>query len=296
MPSRTFKSNAAWVALGIGVALVIAAVVYAILKVDLSSLENAQPWHVLVLLAAVSLNLVLTSALWWALTLSFDAKPKVGFKKMFSLVCASGLLNYLPLRPGLLGRTAYLKMRHKLPIKQSITIVITMVGLSALVLGGATVIIRYVPDELMAGISAISTFVGLIVIPLAARGILRRKLKHAWAWIPLRLMDLAVTTLRMWVAFRVVGYEIGWIESVLVAAGGTIVALAGITPNGLGLREWAVAGLASAVTSVALAAALVDRAIETVVVAVSGLLALKSVGDLREAGDEQSAGESSADA
>lgn len=290
MSERSFRSNAAWVALGVGLALVIAALIYALLKVDFS-LEHAKPWHAIVLLAAVIMNLLLTSTLWWAMTLSFDARPPVGFKKMFSLVCASALLNYLPLRAGLVGRTAYLKMKHKLPVKQSIVIIFTMVGLSALVLGGATAIIQLAPPDLQLGVSLVSTFVGLIVIPLAARGILRRKLKYGWAWIPLRMMDLAITTLRMWVAFRVVGYELSVTESIVVAAGGMIVALSGITPNGLGLREWAIGGLSSAAVPVALAAAVVDRAIETLVIAVAGLFALRNVGDLTstEVNDEAAA-------
>ncbi len=290
MSKASFRSNAAWIALGVGVALVIAALVYAFLEVDFSNFKQAQAWHVIVLLAAVMLNLLLTSTLWWAITLSFDARPPVGFKKMFSLLCASGLLNYLPLRPGLIGRTAYLKMKHKLPIKQSIRIILTMIGLSALVLGGAWAVIQLAPPDLQKPVAAISTLVGLIAIPLAARGILRRKLKHAWAWVPLRMADLAVTTLRMWVAFRVVGYDITISESIVVASGGMVVALSGITPNGLGLREWTIGGLSTAAMPVGLAAGVVDRAIETLIIAITGLLALRNVGDIATNEVEENAG------
>ncbi len=51
---------------------------------------------------------------------------------------------------------------------------------------------------------------------------------------------------------------------------GSIIDMAGVTPNGLGLREWAM----TAMYPPALAATVIERAIETIVLIVAGLMSI----------------------
>ena len=273
------RSNITWLALTLGVGLLVAAILMAALKVDWSRLGEAEPWHVAALAACVAVNLVLSGVLWWSVTLSFDAKPVVPFGKMFALVCASGLLNYLPLRPGLVGRAAYLKMKHNLPVRQSLWILGVVMSLAALVLGGAAAIVQFVPPAYQYEVALAAAVIVSIITPLAAGRLLKRKIMHGWAWVPIRLGDMLVNALRLWIAFAVVGQEISLGEAVLAASAGSFVALLGLTPNGLGRREWTIAGVtAASVGPIGFAAAVIDRGVEAIIVTVFGLLALKKVG------------------
>ncbi len=83
----------------------------------LTPLLNANPMWVIALATAVVGQLLLTGLLFWVVTLSFDAQPPVGPVRMIQVIAASSLLSYLPLEAGFLGRTAYLKLRHGLPVR-----------------------------------------------------------------------------------------------------------------------------------------------------------------------------------
>ena len=127
---------------------------------------------------------------------------------------------------------------------------------------------------------------GLMVLTLAV-GAGGRRLPgvgpRAWAWIPLRTLDLAAATGRTALAFAAVGQPLTVGQATLLASSATLVRLTGLTPNGLGLSEWVVAGLAAALSPVdaalAAAAALLDRAIEVAVsVAAGGVGAARGCG------------------
>ena len=277
MPSR-WKTHITWLALAIGVVLLVGAIMMAATQVNWEQLKQAEPWQVAVLVTAVATNLVMSAVLWWSVTLSFDAKPKVGLGRMFALVCASGLLNYLPLRPGLFGRAAFLKMRHSLPLRQSAWIMVVILGLSGLVLGGAAAIVQFISPDFQYEVALAAAVLATIAAPIAAGRMLRRKIVAGWLWVPVRIADVLVSAVRLWVVFEVVGQPIGYGEAVLAASAGLFVSMIGITPNGLGLREWAIAGVTSATSGhVGFAAAVIDRGVEAVVVTLAGLWAMQHV-------------------
>lgn len=281
-----WKSRLKWAGLAAGVALVIAAIVVASTEVKLEHLRQAQPWQIGVLLIAVGANLVLTTTLWWAVTLSMNARPPVPLGKMFALIAASGLLNYLPLWPGRIGRAVYLKVKHALPIRQSVLAFVLVMALSGLVLGAAAAITALVPRESQLGMAIVAAVLATFMMQVVVSRTLPRRTALGWLWTPLRIADLLVTALRLWVAFRVVGHAISYSDAVLAASAGMFVALLGITPNGLGLREWAIAGVTRASAGpVGLAAAIIDRGVEAVVLTVTGLWALQKV-SLKQVGDE----------
>lgn len=258
----------------LGAALLLGAAVYAGRGVDWSVLTGAPPWLGTLLGAAVGANLVLTSLLFWAITRSFDAEPSVSVGRMTALISVSSLLNYLPLlRPGLLGRASYLKLRHGLPLRQSVVILLIVLVLAVVVLLAIAVALvlfegpwRWVAaGGLVVGLSAIAGPVG--------RRVLRRPVERGWLWVVLRAADVLVAGLRLWVAFWILGASVGYAEAVVAGAAALLVRLAGITPNGLGLSEWTVAVLTPVLAPVEMAvgaaAALVDRAVEVLVVSAS---------------------------
>lgn len=276
----------------IGLALLVLAMVYAIQGVQWSVFREADLLYLVLLALAVLGNLAITSLLFWQITLSFDARPTVPLWTMTKLIAASGLLNYVPVvRPGLWARAAYLKARHGLPLRQSIMILVVTLVLAAVLLGTATaVLLLFRP--LAQGIIAAVGIVALSVVtgPIARRA-LGREVRVAWAWLPLRVVDWAVTAARLWLAFTIIGESVGYREALLASAASMVVRLVGLTPNGMGLSEWAVAAVTAAASPVSAAAgaaaALVDRAVEVAVAIATGALAawgLRGVG-LRDQND-----------
>lgn len=267
------------VGLCVGIVMLAAAAAFALRGVHWSVLAHASPAMFALLALGVLLNLLLTGLLFWAITLSFDASPTVRVGRMIALVTVSALLNYLPLpRAGLVGRSAYLKLRHALPLRQSLVILGIVLALAVVVLGLAAAALLIAPGPI--GWSVL--LVMLLLLALAtgpiARRMLRRPVRYAWLWAPLRGLDLLVAALRLWLAFALIGQPIGFGDAVLIGAGSLIIKLAALTPNGLGLSEWLVAALAPVLTPVAAAeaaaAALLDRAAEAVVVLVAGIAAM----------------------
>ncbi len=276
---KSIRSHPLWrISLGlIGVVAFVAAVALAFGGIDLSSLSVKQLPHACGLALAIGLNLTLTGLLFWSVTLSFDAMPAVGPRRMIVLIFASSLLNYLPFRAGLFGRAAYLKTHHKLPLSQSALILAAVLVVGAIVLGvtALSVILWPTAHQAMTCLAAIG---GLLVLGLGTNQIgsklLGRPIQGGWVWFFLRIVDMLVVGGRTWLAFAMIGSPLTYWQAVAVGAGGMLVSLLGLTPNGLGLREWAIAGITLAVSpyhaAVGMAAALVDRAIEALVVVALG--------------------------
>ena len=273
-----WRTHITWIALAVGVVLLVGAIMIATTEVNWAQLRQAEPWQVATLVGLVCVNLLVSGLLWWSVTLSFDAKPRVGFGRMLALVCASGLLNYLPLRPGLVGRAAFLKMKHNLPVRQSIWILLVILGLSGIVLGGAAAIVQFIPLAYQYEVALAATVLMTLVVPLATGRLLKRNIIAGWLWVPVRVVDVLVTAGRLWVVFEIAGKPIAYEEAVLAASAGLFVSLLGITPNGLGLREWAIAGMTNATAGhVGFAAAIIDRGVEAIVVTITGLWAMQRV-------------------
>jgi uncharacterized membrane protein YbhN (UPF0104 family) len=257
----------------VGLLLMMAAVFIAVRQADFGPLMTASPWTLLAIAALVMANLIVTAALFQIVTRSFDAEPPVGHGTMFKLICASGLLNYLPLRAGLLGRAAYLKAKHNLPLRQSVAILAVTMVVGTLVLGGTGVAVLLAG----AGHRAIACAAALVVMfvltpltgPLASR-LLRRRLFGAWTWLPLRAVDMLIGGAKLMLACQALDVQITFEHALALRAIGSLIDMVGVTPNGLGLREWAM----TAMYPPALAAAVVERAVETVVLIVAGLISL----------------------
>jgi len=272
--------------LTIGVALTVAALVVAARHIDFARLASANPAWLGALALGVVGNIFATSAVFWVITRSFDATPPVGFGKMTQLIGASALLNYLPLMlpAGQVGRAAYLKVKNQLPLHQSFLIVMIVLGVSALVMVVAGASAALDPATIGLGTPMRWAFgaAGIALIALASgpvsRMTLRRKTWMAWTWAPLRAVDLLVISIRLYIAFQIVGQPVTFAHVVVAASAGMFVSLLPLTPNGLGLREWVVGALTEAMApttgGMGLAASVVDRGVEAVVLTVAGAWAM----------------------
>lgn len=271
------------------VGLLALAVWFAGRGMDWAVLRQARPGDLAMLAGLVGVNLLATAGVFWLITLSFHARPRVGYGVMLELIAASSLLNYIPgIRPGLWGRAAYLKARHGLPVGQSVVILGCVLGL-AVVGAGAAMGLLVTPRDGAAEAAppwGWVVFLGGVVVlsfvtPRVAATVLRRRVVMGWLWLPLRVVDLLAAAGRLWLAFRIVGQPIGFDAAVLAGAAALLVRLAGVTPNGLGLSEWVVAGLTGVLEPVSAAtgaaAALVDRAVEVAVVVVAGMVGVARV-------------------
>ena len=264
----------------VGVVAFVLAVVFALRGADFSALAEASPWQLMGLAAGVIVNLLLTSVLFWLVTRQFDARPPVSLGRMIQLILSSSVLNYLPLRAGLFSRAAYLKAKHQLPLKQSGVILLIILALGALVLGSVGVAVIVGGQANPIWVILLTSFLLLFIGP--ALGAIIAKKTHlpmtrgsVFQWVLIRLLDMFVVGGRTWCAFAIAGYDITFAQATAMGAAGMLVSLLGLTPNGLGMREWALAGMTLLVSShdasAGMTAALVDRAMEVVVVCVLGL-------------------------
>ncbi len=265
-----------WCAWALGAALFFASLATALGDVDWAALSWTQPRGLPLIAVGVAANLVVTGLLYWVVTRSFPTAVSVGAGTMTALIAASHLLNYLPLRPGLLGRAAYLKLRHGLALWDSVRVTLTVTTLGVAVALAAVLCPR--AAWAWAGVVVAGTF----ATPLLARTALRRPILAGWSWFPLRMLDLLASSLRLWAGSQVVGRPLDVEIAVIASAAGAVVSMVGLTPNGLGMREWALALVAESLSpgamSVAQLAAAIDRAVELLVVAPVGSVSLAVLG------------------
>jgi hypothetical protein len=222
-------------------------------------------------------NLACTSGAFWVITRRYG---RVGFGEMGALIAAASLLNYLPMRPGLLGRVAYHRIVNGVPVWASVRVVIAVLACTGI---GAGLLMA---SAMLVGPAAGT---GATLAAIAAPGVL---LAGAWAvaWAKehpwssyaaaalFRYVDILVWAGRYAVAFALWGQPIGLGTAAIVASITQIVTLIPLAGNGLGLREWSVGytarWLGAAATEVGLAADLVNRFFELIGAVPLGLIGL----------------------
>lgn len=233
----------------------------------LAAVRRPAPALVALLAGTIVLNVVMTGLVF---TVLISRYGRVGLGEMQALIAAAALLNYVPLRPGLLGRIVYHRTFNDIPamatVKTTVRAFVLTIALSA-----------YVALALVA--------VGRLSAPLWAAVGLPVPVLAVTAFVPaarywgvaalLRYLELFVLAVRYHAAFALIGSPL---EPPVALAFACVSMVAGLVPfagNGLGLREWAI-GLAAPlltpyVLGQGLAADLLVRAAELVVVAVLGL-------------------------
>lgn len=215
------------------------------------SLRAAPGWMIAALALLPALNLLLTAGV---LTVLTRRHARVPYAEMFALIASAWLLNYLPLRPGLLGRVAYHRLVNGIPVSRSLRVIGEAIGCGAaslvmLVAAGAAAarLGSGGPADLaLVAAPGLATLALWSVWPRGA-GDTRRLLLAA----SIKYADTLVWVLRYWLVFRAIGAPVGLGGAAASAAVAQAVLLIPVVGNGLGVREWAVGAVSSAMPAAA---------------------------------------------
>lgn len=268
----------------LGVTL-IAAAVYAVarsghdLRDAYDTVRHAPAWVLVFLMIVPVLSWAATSGALWALTRRFG---EVGPGEMSALVGSAWLLNYLPFKPGLVGRLAYHKRVNRIPVKRSVRVLIDSVLLTGTSSGLVLVLALVLREVAMPA----GWQVALVLAPAGVLGVacFVRPPGEPYGWVLLaalfRYLDVLVWIARYGAVFYALDDPIGLPEAVLVASASQLAIAVPLTGNGLGVREWAVGltvGATGGGVQLALAADLINRAAELLVAVPIGMVGARWV-------------------
>jgi hypothetical protein len=257
---------------------------------DWRALFDAEPGTLLALFAAVIVSAVILPGLqFWLVTRPFVGTRPLGVATMQALLAASSLLNYTPIKAGLIGRVGYLRQYHGVGFRAA---VLTHIMIGAIFAAAVAVILlatafRSVFDAWWWAIAG----AGLAILALLAAFVpVDSRMRESLGWagrflficLLMQVAALFATALRWWLVFRMLDRPISIADAFLAAIVHMISVMLG-PANGLGLREWLIGiagqqGWLSAAhgsgIGVGLTAALADRAVEAVVLIICGLIGL----------------------
>ncbi len=269
----------------LGVTLLIGAVVVlasqrTVVLEAFDSIKGASPWLIAAVFAMPLVSWLATSA---TFTLLSQRYARVPWQDMMALIGTAWLLNALPLRPGMVGRLAFHKKYHQMPITASIRVMILAMILSLIALA-----LLFVAALLVLQITSQSAQIVVLLIPTGAIGLAAVSVKlmgkSYWrevAALFFKSIDMLSWVVRYALVFSLVGQSLSIEHIVLIACVGQIAMLVPITGNGLGLREWVVGltlaaaaqpGVREQATAIGLTADLLNRAAETLLSVPVGLV------------------------
>jgi uncharacterized membrane protein YbhN (UPF0104 family) len=193
---------------------------------------------------------------------------------MFVLVGSAWLFNYMPMRPGLLGRIGYHKAINQIRLRDSLESSIWS-GILAGVANGSLIVTALLMNQIH-GVWSISLLgvpvVGFFLLSLMMPGKRSRLIVRALGY---RQIDVIVWLGRYWLAFHVLGLEMNIEEVAIISAVSQLISLMPLTGSGMGFREWGVGLMASMgghSMGTATAADLINRIAETIIVLPVGLV------------------------
>lgn len=259
----------------IGLLLLVAALVMVwrqrdVVGAAIGSIDRAALGHVAVLFAAVVTNVVLSAAF---LGLLISRYGKVGRVEMLALTAATTLANFVPLRPGLLGRLAYHKTVNDIPISLSSRTV-----LQALLYTGVIAAYLALVVALSMTLDIWLWFGVLAPVPVLLVGAFTASEAIWWRAGFVRYVEVLVWAIRYHAAFAAIGSPIDPTVALGFACVSVIATLVPFLSNGLGLREWAIGLLAPLLTAYRLelgvTAELVNRGVEIITITILGLAGL----------------------
>lgn len=263
------------------------------------ALGDVEPALLLALFVSIFLSTIFLPGLqFWLVTQPFVTGQRLSVFTMQGLTAGSALLNYTPVKAGLIGRVAYLRYFHGVGLRAAVIshtlIVIVFVaacGITFLVtLWRPQIDIGWVAAIITAFLIAVlvgAPLLGLLV-PLSVQmdPEMRHSRKRQAGFLGLCFLiqglGLAATTVRWWLVFAILDRPATFTDAWLAAVV-HMVTIAGGPANGLGFREWLIGlagqrGLFSPGLQIDLgagvAAALFDRAVESIVIVAFGLFGL----------------------
>ncbi len=241
-------------------------------------------WFVLLFLALPLLNWLSISTSIWFLLSRFG---RLGVAETLGLIGMAWLLNYLPMRPGMVGRIAYHKAVNGISIRHTGQTLIEGTVITAICSG-----IMLLGAVVLRGVDTALAWSLLIVVPMLAGAVASIAL---WATKPLtarycaagalRVLDMAVWAGRYAMAFAIVGTSIDLPAALVLAVASQVAMLIPIAGNGLGIREWLIGALAAGLPaamlggtdanlSQGLTADVLNRFVEVLVAVPLGLMCL----------------------
>lgn len=276
----------------IGVALIVWCVRTAAADADWRRVLDADPLDVAGLLAATVASVIINAGAFW--TVLRPIRRHLVWR-LSLLNGIAGLLNYAPVRIGLVARVAY----HIRVDRMGAGVVASWIAVTALFMLLALVIVGVATLAVPLGVWTAVLIAGQLVLAKLllnvtlslppARAVTARFEALApmllnpvayWGTMSLRLLDIGAFVLRMWLAARILGLSLPKVDVIILALTAQFVSL---SPLGrLGFREAAVAFVASrlesglaagAVESVCAQLALVESGGEAVVLVMLGVLA-----------------------
>lgn len=194
----------------------------------------ASPSGVAVLLAVAALtaaSVFLAGLTFWAL---LRPHADLGYREMTALIASSALLNYLPLWPGLVGRVAYHRQYHGITVARSLIVLVWSRVLTAWV-AVAAVAALFSPT-----LAAVLAALGLLTVLLAGQLTADRPLPLLAAAAS-RAAELALMAGRYALCLPLADIEPDPALTIALAGIAMFVQAIPLAPNGLGLREWAIA-------------------------------------------------------
>ncbi len=214
----------------------------------------------------------LTGTIFWLLTAKWRGFESVRPGEMLALIGASWLLNGLPMRPGMVGRVAYLKAVRAVPIRESVLVGIAAAGCTAIsalvlalvaawVIGAGLDTCPWATPTLVLAPAAALAGVALVAKRLRTSGARGERLAALAGALALRIIDMGLMGTRLMIAFAIIGKPIGAGQGLWLAGPAQAV---GLLPVHLGVQEWAV-GLLAATASAGIMAALANRLADTLV-------------------------------
>lgn len=261
-------------------------------------LLEADPLDLAMLLTLVLITTTVVNGLmFWVVNRPFvDPARPVHPVAMMGLLAASALLNYTPVKAGLVGRIAYLKHRHGVAYGASVLMhmmisgamlgsigvvllatlwrreldALWWVSVAVMVVAVALVgalLLHYVPPKKVADWVGRSSLNGV--------GHAFHVLLFGTALATVNLMGMAV---RWWLVGRILQVDLSIVDATYLSLISTL--SSAMPANGLGLREWlnkigGEAGLlGKGLEASAMTVSLLDRAAEVAVVMVTGLVSL----------------------
>ncbi|MEO0631376.1 MAG: hypothetical protein AAFY46_11745, partial [Planctomycetota bacterium] len=151
----------------------------------------------------------------WSFQIIMNRFGRVPFGDMAALIGSAWLLNYLPMRPGLVGRLAYHKAVHKVSFRDSIAVSVALALMTGLAAGHLLAVwFAFVTSAALGiGVAVVSLALVLLAANIAADRspagtVPRSALRAALA---LRYVDLAIWALRFMIAFQIVGEPISFL-------------------------------------------------------------------------------------
>lgn len=254
-------------AMAVGVLMLAGAVVLVWTQHDrltsaLEAMSQPRAGPIVILLISMLATLVVTGFQFQLLL----ARHRVPVMEMQGLISGSALLNFLPLKAGLLGRIAYHQVVHGIrPMETARAMILARgAGLLAIALTAISLFFR----DLFEG-----PLWAWALIPAALPGwfVLLLFTRTAGLVVLLKYVDLLLMAVRYQCAFSLMAEPIGFDVCMALAAIGMLAGTIPFLTGGLGLREWLVGWLTAvlvalpAALEIGLLADLVNRATELIV-------------------------------